>query len=150
MNHKNVLKEEVDQIMKQAFWGKGGISLNESVDTQEAQEAQEVIDTPVEAEVEQVNEETHSCPLCESTLEEAISDEKLTEHIEMMLGIINEMSDISDEELEAIEEEFEDEEVEEDAEVVEEADKKMPAFLKAKMKGKESKKDEKPMKKGYS
>jgi len=122
MNHKNVLKEEVDQIMKQAFWSKSGVSLNESVDTQEAQE---VVETPVEveAEVGQVTEETHSCPLCESTLEEAISDEKLTEHIEMMLGIINEMNDVTDEELEAIEEEVaeDSDDEEEDGEVVEEA-----------------------------
>jgi DNA repair exonuclease SbcCD ATPase subunit len=141
MNHKNVLKEEVDQIMKQAFWSKSGVSLNESVDTQEAQE---VVETPVEveAEVEQVTEETHSCPLCESTLEESISDEKLTEHIEMMLGIINEMNDVTDEELEAIEEEI-DEVDDEQAEVVEEKSE-MPAFLKSKMKGKKGMKAEKP------
>ena len=86
------------------------------------------------SEVEQVNEETHTCPLCESKLEKDISDEKLTEHIEMMLGIINEMNDITDEELEAIEEEVgEDEDADDDSEVVEEAKGKMPAFL-AKMK----------------
>lgn len=139
---REILKEEVDQILNQSFWGMNGIKLTEN--TEAAVEAAPEAEVE-ETEVEEVNEETHSCPLCESALEEAISDEKLTEHIEMMLGIINEMSDISDEELEAIEEEF-DSEDDEETEVVEEGE--MPAFLKKKMKGKDSKKDEKPMKKG--
>jgi DNA repair exonuclease SbcCD ATPase subunit len=134
----NVLSEQVNEIMSQAFWGKSGVRLSENT---------EVVETPVSSDTskiqsseEVVNEETHSCPLCESALEEPVSDEKLTEHIEMMLGIINEMNDISDEELEAIEEEI-DEELNEDddeddqPEVVE---GKMPKELLGKFKGKKS------------
>lgn len=137
MKNRDVLKEEVEQLISQSFWGKSGVSLNENTEAQaETQEAVESEETVEESEAEVVQEETHVCPLCESHLEEPVSDEQLTEHIEMMLGIINEMNDISDEELEAIEEEFSEEEVDEDAEVVEEA-KKKPAFL-SKMKKKAS------------
>lgn len=103
----NVLSEQVNEIMSQAFWGKSGVRLSENTEAQAATPVTAEVDTPVADEV--VNEETHSCPLCESTLEQPISDEKLTEHIEMMLGIINEMNDITDEELEAIEEEMDSE-----------------------------------------
>lgn len=133
MKSREVLKEEVEQLISQSFWGKSGVSLNENTqaNTEPTVEAEEA---PAE-EQEVVEEQAHVCPLCESHLEEPVSDEQLTEHIEMMLGIINEMNDISDEELEAIEEEIDSELGEEDdAEVVEEAKKKgMPAFLKKKM-----------------
>lgn len=135
MNYKNVLKEEVDQIISQSNWGRAGISLTESTEAAAAPaKAQE------EAAEEQVVEsEDHSCPLCESALEAPISDEQLTEHIEMMLGIINEMNDISDEELDSIAEEFEtsEDESSEDSEVVAEASygkgkgkKPLPPFMK--------------------
>ena len=136
---REILKEEVDQILNQSFWKLGGVRLTEN--TEAAVEAAPEAEVE-ETEVEEVNEETHSCPLCESALESPISDEKLTEHIEMMLGIINEMNDVTDEELEAIEEEI-DEADDEQAEVVEEKSE-MPAFLKSKMKGKKGMKAEKP------
>jgi DNA repair exonuclease SbcCD ATPase subunit len=142
---REILKEEVDQILNQSFWKLGGVKLTESTEAAPAEEveAQEAQAEESE-EVEQVTEETHTCPLCESELAEDISDEKLTEHIEMMLGIINEMSDITDEELEAIEEEVNEEE--DDSEVVEEAKGEMPAFLKKKMnkKSKEGEEAKKP------
>jgi hypothetical protein len=34
--------------------------------------------------------ESHVCPLCESKLEEEISDEKLQEHVDYLLSVINE------------------------------------------------------------
>ena len=35
---KQILAEEVDQIIQQSFWGKGGIKLTESVQEPQAQE----------------------------------------------------------------------------------------------------------------
>lgn len=129
---KQILAEEVDQIIQQSFWGKGGVKLTESV--QEPQ-AQEQVQEEVPAEEEQLEEavEAHVCPLCESQLEEAISDEQLAEHVDFMVGIINEMEDISDDDLTEIAEELE-------ADVEEQEDldeaKKKPAFLEKLMKGK--------------
>jgi DNA repair exonuclease SbcCD ATPase subunit len=129
MKSRDILKEEVEQLISQSFWGKSGVSLTENTEQQVAEEAVEAEEAPSEAEV--VEEQAHVCPLCESHLEEAISDEQLTEHIEMMLGIINEMNDISDEELEAIEEEIDSELGEEEVDEVEEVvEAKKPKMLK--------------------
>lgn len=143
---QNVLKEEVDQILSQAFWNKGGIKLNENA----APEAAETVEQPAaeEAPAEAVNEEAHVCPLCESHLEAPISDDKLSEHIDLMIDIIDEMAqltegDESEDDGEELAEESHDDD--EDSEPVAEAKKKeMPAFL-AKMKGKKA---EMPAKKG--
>jgi transcription elongation factor Elf1 len=142
MKH-NVLKEEVDQILNQAFWNKGGIKLNENTAPEAVEVEAQVEETP--AEQETVNEEAHVCPLCESHLEAPISDDQLSEHIDLMIDIIDEMSQITEGE----DAEDDGEEIAEDADADDELDqvaesshkgKKMPAFL-AKMKG--AKKDDK-------
>jgi len=131
---KQILAEEVDQIIQQSFWGKGGVKLTESVEQPQAQQAQ-VEDEQGEQLEEAV--EAHVCPLCESKLEEAISDEKLAEHVDFMVGVISEMEDITDEDLTELAEEIVADEEEE--EQVAEAKKGMPAALLAKMKGKTAK-----------
>jgi len=139
----NVLKEEVDQILSQAFWNKGGIKLTENA----APEAAETVEQPAdEVPTEAVNEEAHVCPLCESHLEAPISDDKLSEHIDLMIDIIDEMAQLTEgDESEDGEELAEEAADDEDAEPVAEAKKKeMPAFL-AKMKGKKA---DMPAKKG--
>lgn len=129
---KIILAEEVDQIIQQSFWGKGGVKLTESV---EEPQAQEQVQDEAPAQEEQIEEavEGHVCPLCESQLEEAISDEQLAEHVDFMVGIINEMEDISDDDLTELAEELVSDEDEQ--EELDEA-KKKPAFLEKLMKGK--------------
>ena len=106
---REVLNEEVDQIINQAFWQKSGVKLDESTTGQDfSQESDEVL-----AEGDEQGE--HSCPLCESTLSAPISDEALHEHLEAMLSIISEMEDISDEDISAIQEAI-DEELDDDSE----------------------------------
>ena len=124
---KQILAEEVDQIIQQSFWGKGGVKLTESVEQQVQDEAP--------AQEEQIEEavEAHVCPLCESHLEEAISDERLAEHVDFMVGIINEMEDISDDDLTELAEELVSDEVEDSQEDLDEAGK--PGFLKKLMQG---------------
>jgi DNA repair exonuclease SbcCD ATPase subunit len=84
---------------------------------------------------EQIEEafEAHVCPLCESQLEEAITDEQLAEHVDFMVSVISEMEDITDEDLDELAEEITSDESEE--EDLDEA-KKKPAFLEKLMKGK--------------
>ena len=129
---KQILAEEVDQIIQQSFWGLGGVKLNESVQEPQAQETQ--VEDSQEEQIEEAVE-AHVCPLCESQLEEAISDEKLAEHVDFMVGIINEMEDISDDDLTELAEELVSDEAEDDQEDLDEA-KKKPAFLEKLMKGK--------------
>ena len=127
---KQILAEEVDQIIQQSFWGKGGVKLTESVQEPQAQEAQS--DDEQEEQIEEAVE-GHVCPLCESQLEEAISDEQLAEHVDFMVGVISEMEDITDEDLTELAEELVSDE--DDQEELAEA-KKKPAFLEKLMKGK--------------
>jgi hypothetical protein len=131
---KQILAEEVDQIIQQSFWGKGGIKLTESVQEPQAQEQSQEEASAAEEQIEEAVE-AHVCPLCESQLEEAISDEQLAEHVDFMVGIINEMEDISDDDLTELAEELVSDEGEEEQEDLEEA-KKKPAFLEKLMKGK--------------
>ena len=75
---------------------------------------------PTSAEVEQegINEETaeHFCPLCESQLEEAISEDALKECVDFILNTINEMTQEDGEVLEESDEsdELDETEVEEE------------------------------------
>jgi DNA repair exonuclease SbcCD ATPase subunit len=129
---KQILAEEVDQIIQQSFWGKGGVKLTESV---EGTQGQEQVQDEAQADEEQIEEavEAHVCPLCESQLEEAISDEQLAEHVDFMVSVISEMEDITDEDLDGLAEEIVADDSEE--EDLDEA-KKKPAFLEKLMKGK--------------
>ena len=72
------LKNDVmSEILASNVWSKQGfeLKLNETAEVQEV-DAEEV--------------EEHSCPLCESVLEEPISDERLQEHVDYILSVINE------------------------------------------------------------
>jgi len=93
-----VNEDFVKSLMKQAAWDKVKVVVE--------QEAEE----PVE---EDATIEEHTCPLCESTLEEEISDEALLEHLDKISNLLSE--DSLDEE-EGVEVEEEVEEVEEDLE----------------------------------
>ena len=126
---KQILAEEVDQIIQQSFWGLGGVKLTESVEGLQAQDAQS--DDEQQEQIEEAVE-GHVCPLCESQLEEAISDEQLAEHVDFMVGVISEMEDITDEDLTELAEELVSDE--DDQEELAEA-KKKPTFL-AKLMGK--------------
>ena len=64
--------------------------------------------------------EAHVCPLCESHLEEPISEEKIQEHVDYFLDVINENFDIVGEELneeEEMEDDGEEEELDESGEL---------------------------------
>jgi hypothetical protein len=98
---RDLLNEEVDQIINQSFWGKSGVSMSNSGKIQEGFEGAQDQQHP--------DDQGHVCPLCDHIVSEPISDEKLAEHIELMLSIISEVHNISDEELEAIEEAIEQE-----------------------------------------
>lgn len=66
--------------------------------------------------------QAHVCPLCESHLEEPISEEKIQEHVDYFLDVINENFDIVGEELNEEEEIQVDEDTEEELEDSEESE----------------------------
>lgn len=58
--------------------------------------------------------ELHQCPLCESQLDEALTVERIQEHIEQILETINEAEEFEGEELSETEDADEEEKEEED------------------------------------
>lgn len=75
-----------------------GISVDQSVIDQifPKKVAESKVETKTETKKVQESEEveTHTCPLCESELAEAISEEKISEHVDWMLGVLNENFEI--------------------------------------------------------
>tara|TARA_R100001510_G_scaffold17815_1_gene15167 strand:+ start:1452 stop:1814 length:363 start_codon:yes stop_codon:yes gene_type:complete len=78
------------------------LAANQLVESNEINEAQEV------EVVEEACEEGHVCPLCESELDEPISEQAMQECVDFILGTINEALEQDGEFLEEAEEEDED------------------------------------------
>lgn len=80
-----------ESVFGNGAWERFGIdvkkpALSESTETDQVEEGYEEV-------------EAHTCPLCESTLDEAISDERLDEHFSEMIDILDEvLSESFDEE----------------------------------------------------
>jgi hypothetical protein len=72
-------------------------------------------DNPEEKMDGKESTELHQCPLCESELDEALTVERIQEHIEQILETINEAEEFEGEELSEADDEEEDEDEEEDS-----------------------------------
>ena len=96
MDHMKLSDELRQQLMESAAWGKAGITprLNESQsEVEETEEAEEV-----------VNEAAHVCPLCVSELYEAIDEERILEHLNVVVGLVDRLSQLNegDEDVETV------------------------------------------------
>ena len=124
-----------EAVLGTAAWKKAGL-LSESVAPVQEQEVIE------EAKAEETTPEAHVCPLCESKLDEELSDEVLLEHAEAMLGVFQEAEELLAEEEAAEEgEELSEEEEAEEVDLLEGLDEEeiqtiaeMCADMKAKKK----------------
>ena len=85
-----------NQLLEAAEWGKAGITprLHESQNEEAVEETEETEET--EEAVEELEEATHVCPLCTSYLEEQISEESLLEHLDVVLGLVDRLSQINE------------------------------------------------------
>jgi hypothetical protein len=93
MNHMDLSEELRNQLLESAAWGKAGIApsrLDES-----SQEVEEVIEE---------EEDLHVCPLCTSQLSEAIDEESLLEHLDVVLSLVDRLSQLNegDEDIESV------------------------------------------------
>ena len=100
-----------EAVLGTAAWSKAGLVTESTAPVQE----QEVISEAKVTKREVVEE--HVCPLCESQLEEGLSDEVLLEHAEAMLTTFQQAEQLIAEAEEGEEEEEEDEEEELEEEV---------------------------------
>ena len=96
MDHMKLSDELRQQLMESAAWGKAGIAprLDESQsETEEYEETEEV-----------VNEAAHVCPLCVSELSEAIDEERILEHLNVVVGLVDRLSQLNegDEDVETV------------------------------------------------
>ena len=99
MDHMKLSDELRQQLMESAAWGKAGItprldeSQSEVEETEEAEETEEV-----------VNEAAHVCPLCVSELSEAIDEERILEHLNVVVGLVDRLSQLNegDEDVETV------------------------------------------------
>ena len=109
MSEKIKVNEDfIQSLISGAAWRESEISKPIVEETETAEAEEEVV----------VEEETHTCPLCESSLSEELSEEAMDAHIDMLQLIVNE-----DEE--AVEEMYDDED-DEDAPEDSEMKKKTP------------------------
>ena len=106
MSEKIKVNEDfIQSLISGAAWRESEISKPIVEETETAEAEEEVV----------VEEETHICPLCESSLSEELSEEAMDAHIDMLQLIVNE-----DEE--AVEEMYDDEDDDEKPEAEEEGD----------------------------
>ena len=77
---KDVTNEYVNSIMEHARWDLAGVKIDKEVKPETKKEDK----TKIEESNKESKVEVHKCPLCESELKEAISDEALLEHASQM------------------------------------------------------------------
>lgn len=90
MRKINVEDSVIADLFSSDVWSKAGYTLKQA--TAKVPDASEKLTESEEAKEEVLVEDTekHVCPLCESVLEENLSDDKLQEHVNYILGILNE------------------------------------------------------------
>jgi len=89
---RNLSNEVRDALMERSDWSAMGITLDESVEV-EAVEEEEVIEEDEEFFEE---DELHVCPLCTSELTEALDEDTLTEHLDVVLTLVDKLSAINE------------------------------------------------------
>ena len=128
MDHMKLTDELRQQLMEAAVWKNDEISarLDESSAVEEVEEVEEIEektscgskkakkgkrasymeDTEVEddEDAEELEETAHVCPLCVSQLDESIDEERILEHLNVVLGLVDRLSQLNegDEDIESV------------------------------------------------
>jgi len=121
MDHMRLSDELRQQLLESAAWGKAGINLTEESSEEQLEEGtkkgktrktarkafekekekpkRQDASTEPESEGEQLEEAAiHVCPLCTSQLDEAIEEDQLVEHLNVVMGLIDRLSNLNEEE----------------------------------------------------
>ena len=83
MNTNDVHGDIAKALMEGSDWATAGLKVSEKEKTETKVVAESTEETVQEAE------EVHSCPLCLTELNEAISDEQIVEHLDNVLTIMD-------------------------------------------------------------
>ena len=109
----NLSDELRQQLLESAAWGKVGIdmqgqeNLEEGSETEELEEgtkkggsrktARKAYEPSKQQQVAEEEEvEVHVCPLCTSQLSEAIDEDALVEHLDVVLGLVDRLSQLNE------------------------------------------------------
>ena len=99
MDHYRLSDDLRKQLLESAAWGKAGIEarLDEAVQEETVEEVveEEVVEENSQNS-EELSEEVHVCPLCTSVLEEALEEEQIQEHLSIVLGLVDRLSQINE------------------------------------------------------
>lgn len=117
MDHMRLSDELRQQLLESAAWGKAGININEESAEEQLEEgtkkdekrktarkafvkpAPVVAGTEYEGDGEELEEEAiHVCPLCVSQLDEPIEEDALLEHLDVVMGLVERLSNLNEEE----------------------------------------------------
>ena len=101
------------QLLESASWGKAGITLTEGVVEEAAKAVKDdkAMEPKKKAKKDKKEEEevhceeaVHVCPLCISQLDEAIDEESLLEHLNVVVGLVDRLSQLQegDEDIETV------------------------------------------------
>jgi len=111
MDHMKLSDELRKQLLESASWGKAGITLNEGVveEAAKAVEDDKAMEPKKKAKKDKkeevhCEEAVHVCPLCVSQLDEAIDEESLLEHLNVVVGLVDRLSQLQegDEDIETV------------------------------------------------
>ena len=98
MDHMKLTDELRQQLMEAAVWKDTEIvaRLDESAEDAEVAEVEDA------EELEEAS--AHVCPLCVSELDESIDEERILEHLNVVLGLVDRLSQLNegDEDIESI------------------------------------------------
>ena len=89
-------KEQIDEAKKKKKAGKQKYGGNEG---DESKSRPDFAHTEYEGDGEQLEEEAIDvCPLCISQLDEAIDEERLVEHLDVVMGLVDRLSSLNEDE----------------------------------------------------
>ena len=119
---RNLSNEFRKHLMESALWEKAGFTverIDESVETEErltygidesqggrkrkpmvkmskAEKMEEADEFEHDEDAEEISEAVHVCPLCVSQLEEPIDEERLVEHLDVVFGLADRLSQLNE------------------------------------------------------
>ena len=116
MDHMKLSDELRQQLLESAAWGKAGITPVLNEEAKVVEEAKTVkTKTPGQPKkedteyedaggAEELEEAIHVCPLCISQLDESIDEERILEHLNVVVGLVDRLSqlDESEEDIETV------------------------------------------------
>jgi len=107
MDHYRLSDELRQQLLENAAWGKAGVTprLDEKKDAdmpkkgkkaKKEEPEMEMEDAEYEDEGEELEEAVHVCPLCTSQLDESIDEERILEHLNVVVGLVDRLTQLQE------------------------------------------------------